>query len=588
MRLATVSGARAAIASALFFAACSSSDPGADTPPLPAAPAADAGATESGSQAPPPCTGKAGTFHDQPFEAGGETRHYWLYVPASYDCTKGAALLVDFHGTGFGSLTDAVEESWATPELVAAADAEGFIVLRPRSRSKPAPGGTGNYFQWDINPGDVAKNKEFATALVADLRTKYHVPDARMYASGFSNGPSMAAQFLGDEPSLFKGFGLVAGGLNAPLDREKPFAADAPRVYSMTGFRDYMLLAKDMLDAFLKKHGYPEERRFDRETDTGHEIYGWHFREAFAWMDRGQRPTHGSVKAPWARESAGTESFVEVTTSPAGELVAVGAKGGIHVRDTNGTWSQKASLPTLAPLTDVCFLSDGRGFAVGHGKLAGTKDGTTWNVLPNIPEFGQGQQFGYTYATSIACSGSRVTAGGVWSSATSIDGGKTWTAASTESEGAAVFVSAVRATEAGWLSFGYWNYAGHSTDGTTFAPAALEGQTQWWNDGAAPSASTVVAVGEGGVIQRSADQGVTFGPVVSATKEDLYAVTFRGQRGVAVGAHGTAIVTLDGGVTWSDRSTGIDGYLGGARFLDDATVIVVGEGGTVLRLSLLE
>lgn len=537
----------------------------------------DGGAPEAA--APPPCSGKPGTFHDVPFDSGGETRHYWLHVPASYRCDKPAALVVDFHGTGFGGDKDKVEESWATPELASAADDLGFIVLRPRSRAKAMNGGY--VYQWDINPGDVAKNKAFASELVADLRTRYNVQSARIYATGFSNGPGMAVQFLADEPSLFHGYGLVAGGVNTPVARSTKFGADAPRIYTMTGFRDYMLVAKDGLDALLRKYAFPADHLFDREADTGHEVYGWHFREAFSWMDRGERPAAGSPKAGWVSEiGAGNESIVEIAEGPQGALVAVGARGGIYGR-VAGAWTSKASIPTIAPLTDLCFLADGRGFAAGHGHLAATDDGVTWRVLDPLPEFGT-PQFGYTYATTVGCLGTRVTVGGVWSAATSTDGGKTWSPAETSK----AFLSAVRASPSGWLATGYWNYAARSSDGSAFSQVTLPGETQWWNDGVLATASRAFVVGEGGAIATSGDGGATWTRIASPTKEDLYAITFRGARGAAVGAHGAVIVTADGGTTWTDRSTGTDGFIGAARFVDDVTLVVGGEKGTILRATL--
>lgn len=204
---------------------------------------------------PPPCSGKQGTFHDQQLPIDGETHRYWLHVPSTYDCTKPASLLVDFHGTGFGAADDTVEESWATPDLVAAADDERFIVVRPRSRSKPMNGG--NVFQWDINPGDVTRNKAFVSALIDDLRSRYNVDPQRLYASGFSNGPNMALQFLADEPSPFRGYGIIAGGLNVPLQRRAKFDGKAPRIYTMTGHRDYMRSTKERLFDFLEAHAYP-------------------------------------------------------------------------------------------------------------------------------------------------------------------------------------------------------------------------------------------------------------------------------------------------------------------------------------------
>lgn len=482
-------------------------------------------------------------------------------------------MVVDFHGTGFGQESDHVEESWATPDLVSASDDLGFIVVRPRSRSIPSDGG--NLYQWDINPGDVEKNKAFATALVADLETHYNVNKARVYATGFSNGPSMAAQFLGDEPSIMHGYGLISGGLNAPLTRKAKFGEGAPRVYTMTGFRDYMQSAKDTLDAFLSSHAYPTEARFNREADTGHEVYGWHFREAFAWMDKGDRPKDGTLAAGYARETGANESLVEVTADPNGVLVAVGAAGGVYQRGNAG-WIQLASLPSMAPLTDICIKPDGHGFIAGNGQLA-IDTGTGFAKAGTVPEFGT-NQFGFTYATSIGCNASRVTLGGVWSAATSTDDGKTWAAADLQK----TFVSAIRTSGNDFLATGYWNYAGRSSDGATFTQGDIAGEVQWWND-VASSGARAIAVGEGGAISTST--GSNWTSLNSPTKEDLYAITFKNHRGVAVGAHGSVIVSTDDGVTWTARPTNLDGFLGGVRFVNDDTFVVVGERGTILRAS---
>ena len=58
------------------------------------------------------------------------------------------------------------------------------------------------------------------------------------------------------------------------------------------------------------------------------------------------------------------------------------------------------------------------------------------------------------------------------------------------------------------------------------------------------------------------------------------------QLGAAVGAHGAAYMTSDGGTTWIDRSTGLDGFLGDVTFLDAHTVMAVGEAGTVVTTTL--
>lgn len=311
-------------------------------------------------------------------------------------------------------------------------------------------------------------------------------------------------------------------------------------------------------------------------------VYGWNFREAFAWMDAGTRPPRGSVGAGWTLETGVTETLVEITTTPAGGLVGFGARGGVFTRNASGAWSKTADLSSIAPLSDGCFLADGRGFVVGHGKIAGTTDGTTWKVLKAIPDTAQ-SGFGYTYATTIACAGTRVTAGGVWASATSVDGAATWTPGETGK----AFLASVRAgTNGGWLATGYWNYAALSSDGVEFTQVALPGETQWWNDGALLDGGNAVVVGEGGAIAASFDQGATWDLRASPVHEDLYSVVFRGAKGVAVGAHGAVVVTSDGGSTWTARPTGLDGFVGGARFLDDTTFVIAGENGSVLKGTL--
>jgi hypothetical protein len=157
----TILNGSAAAATAFVALACSSAASTTTTAPAPAPsaePAADAGTpppqSDAGVEPPPPCDGKPGTFRDQSLAvSSGETRHSYLHVPSAYTCRSKWPLLVDFHGTGLGGATDTVEESWALSEMVSVADKEGFLVVRPRSRSRAMSGGF--VYQWDINPGEV-------------------------------------------------------------------------------------------------------------------------------------------------------------------------------------------------------------------------------------------------------------------------------------------------------------------------------------------------------------------------------------------------------------------------------------------------
>jgi predicted esterase/photosystem II stability/assembly factor-like uncharacterized protein len=487
-----------------------------------------------------PCTGGPGELRDQALTVAGETRHYWLYVPAAYACTAAWPLLVDLHGTASGTEADEPETYYALPELIAVAEQEGFIVARPRSRS--AMIGGAQIYQWDVNAGDLARNAQLGHRVVAAVAAAYHVDPARTYVAGFSNGTNMAAQFLADDPPVFAGIATIAGGLWAAPAAD--LDASSPRVYTTTGYRDYMFDYQRDLLAFLEGHGLPAERVFVRESDTGHELYGWHYRELFRWLDRGERPAAGG----WAQ---------------------VGAIGGGFPPNLSG----------------VCLLPSGAGVAVGEGALVTTADGgATWARQAAVPALGS-TWFPYAYLNFVACHATRVVGGGYTVAAVSDDGGATWAAASMITlDGYPAQAAGVAVSEAGtWLATGYWNYVGRSTDGHTFTAVATPEMRQWWTEAAAAPGGRWVVVGEGGTILVSTDDGVSFAVASSPTQEDLYAVAFAdATRAVAVGAHGTALLTSDGGATWADVSSGLDGYLGDVTWLSPGRALVVGEGGAVL------
>ena len=133
--------------------------------------------------------GVAGTFHEQTLVVDGATRTYWLHVPASAIGAP-APLVIDFHGTGYQIAEPEPELEWALDELVAASDALGFIVARPRSHAFTNTGT--KLYQWDFTPAEITANRAFAQALVTAIATHYAIDPARTYAAGFSNGTNMA------------------------------------------------------------------------------------------------------------------------------------------------------------------------------------------------------------------------------------------------------------------------------------------------------------------------------------------------------------------------------------------------------------
>jgi predicted esterase len=563
-------------------------------PPDAGAPMTDAGGMESldagASDAALPCSGQAGTYSNQSFDVQGTMRHYWLHVPPSYTCDQAWPLIVDFHGTGVAAPDAMPEEFYGTDELIATADAEKFIVVRPRSLSASFDAQNA-LFQWDVNPGDLGRNVTMAHALVALISSQYAIDPIRIYAMGFSNGTNMSVQFLADDPPVFHGIGLMEGGLWSMI-HPPAFTADAPRIYATTGWRDYIHDTLENLESFLVAHHYPSDRLWVRETDSGHEIYGWQFKEAFGFVDRGERPMIGSAVAPWTVESfPEPESLLKLAAGQSGEILGSGTGGKLWRRDPSGHWTRTATLATMgrAPaMTSLCVTPSGQGAAVGQGALALTSDfGRSWRLGAQVPEFGS-MNFGYSYLVSVACGSDRIVGGGYWAAAVTMDGGAHWSQASMPEMFADTSqVASVTRSEAGtWLALGYYDYVGRSTDGVMYDPIATPIQPQWWTSAASANGGRWWIVGEEGSVLFSSNDGLSFSAQSSDTSEDLYAVGFADEmHGLAVGNHGAAIYTADGGLTWRRQPTGLDLYLGDVVWIDPMTALVAGERGTVLRFT---
>ena len=82
---------------------------------------------------------------------------------------------------------------------------------------------------------------------------------------------------------------------------------------------------------------------------------------------------------------------------------------------------------------------------------------------------------------------------------------------------------------------------------------------------------------------RSNDAGSTW-TAVPGVQQALVSVHFGdAMHGVAVGYYGQALVTADGGETWTARPTGTAANLRKVRFIDASTVVALGEYGVILR-----
>lgn len=517
-----------------------------------------------------PCDSPTGTLHEQHLKVDGEKRYYLLHVPDSYDCAEPAPVLFDLHGTA----SYPPEEAYALDGAIAGSDADGYLLVRPRSRSSDYGGY--EIYRWDQNPGDPELNAEFLVELLADLETRYAIAPDRVYVMGFSSGTNQTALAAADPDSPFRGFGHVGGG-EWSVDQQLPLG----RFYLHTPFRDYMRAYHHELVGELADAGVDPADIFERQSYSGHDLYDWVYPELFAFLDRGETPDVGEADPRWHGVPGAPTEELGVFVDAAGVAWFTGADGTVTSWDGDvfaPAAIEGSSFLDEPSLTSICLTADGRGAAVGNGTVLWTEDGgATFRHLDPLDEPGP-PMFGYALWMGVGCSADQVLGVGYWSAGLT-DDGATWSDAVMGTAYRAQAQAVAKGPSGTWMAAGYYGYLARSEDGTSFDQVGSVGGMEWVLDVAPVGAEGWVAVGDGGKIVRSDDDGRSF-TVVATVGFDLYGVAFADDlRGLAVGRAGAAFETLDGGLTWSDVSLGQDVRLSDVAFLPSGDALVAGQGG---------
>ncbi|WP_458368418.1 WD40/YVTN/BNR-like repeat-containing protein [Pseudomonas mandelii] len=229
-------------------------------------------------------------------------------------------------------------------------------------------------------------------------------------------------------------------------------------------------------------------------------------------------------------------------------LVAVGDRGHILYSDDQGaTWTQ-AKVPTRQLLTSVFFADDQHGWAVGHDAqiLASEDGGATWTKQfedlkresPLLDVWFQDVNSGF----AVGAYGALLT---------TTDGGKHWEDASDR----------------------------------------LDNEDQYHLNGiAAIKDAGLFIVGEQGSMFRSADWGQTWEKLEGPYEGSLFGVIGTAQANtlLAYGLRGNLFRSTDFGTTWEPVELkaargALEFGLSGATLLDDGSIVIVGNGGSVIR-----
>ena len=135
----------------------------------------------------------------QTLAVDGAEREYLLSVPASYDPTRPAPLILDFHGLGSDQDQQALY-SGLNPK----AGAAGYIVI--------TPAGTGAIRHWSWPPllGGVA-DVDFVKQMLATTSRTLCIDAKRVYATGISDGAIFSTKLACALPGRLAAIAPVAG-----------------------------------------------------------------------------------------------------------------------------------------------------------------------------------------------------------------------------------------------------------------------------------------------------------------------------------------------------------------------------------------
>lgn len=128
-----------------------------------------------------------------------------LTVPDACGSTA-CGLIVDVHGFGMNGPTQDLHT-----ELSDIATRQGFIVLQPS-----APLGDSGFSSWS------AENDSQVLAILNRIRRSFHVMDARIHMTGYSQGGFMTWRFLCDRPELFGSVAPLAAGSGTCFGEQVP------------------------------------------------------------------------------------------------------------------------------------------------------------------------------------------------------------------------------------------------------------------------------------------------------------------------------------------------------------------------------
>lgn len=211
-----------------------------------------------------------GTLPDEQVLVRGKAYSIAMFVPLTYQPSKGYGLVVCLHGAGFTG--DAYLERWQSRL------GDDYLLACPTY-----PSGA-----WFTRPAE-----DLVLATVAHVQRRYHIDPDRIVLTGMSNG-GIGAWLVGmHHAPLFAGIAPMASGLDDVL---MPFLANLRNtpVYIIHGAKDQVMPVElsRSISRELTRIGYPHVYR---EHQREHPMAGGHYfpreelPDLIAWLNRQRR-----------------------------------------------------------------------------------------------------------------------------------------------------------------------------------------------------------------------------------------------------------------------------------------------------------
>jgi len=166
------------------------------------------------------------------WRVAGEARQAIVYEPSASSPTGSSPLVLSFHGRGDDMENfqyTRMHEAWP----------QAIVVY-----FQGLPNGEG-YRGWQVEKGQQDdRDLKLVDAALASLREKFKVDDARIYATGFSNGASFTYLLWAERAGVFAAYAPVAGRIRPSVRLTQP----RPMVH-VAGRRDPQVRFTDQLQA---------------------------------------------------------------------------------------------------------------------------------------------------------------------------------------------------------------------------------------------------------------------------------------------------------------------------------------------------